>query len=164
MVQVRFEVDTPVPPERVLAAATDFSERRPEIWPGIDPARYRVHALGDRTADVTEGGREFGGIWARERYDWSSPDTVTAEVLDSNVFRPGSRWQLRVEPRPGGGSRVEWTSIRRPRSLRGRLVVLALGLGGRRHLRNYLQKTLSALGWEGDERGTRVNPSPGGRE
>jgi hypothetical protein len=71
MVEIRFEVETPLSPQQVRAAATDFSERRPQIWSGIDPKRFTVHALGDGTAEVTEGGREFGGIWAREYYDWS---------------------------------------------------------------------------------------------
>ena len=145
MVEIRFEEETPLAPERVLSAVTDFSERRPQIWSGLDPKQYRVHALDDRTADVTEGGREFGGIWARERYDWSSPGTVIAQVLDSNVFLPGSRWELRVRPTPAGGSRVEWASFRQPNSFKGRLVVLALRVAGRRHLRGYLRKTLSKL-------------------
>jgi hypothetical protein len=145
MVEIRFEVDTSLSPQRVRAAATDFSERRPQIWSGIDPKRFTVHALGDGTAEVTEGGREFGGIWARERYDWSDPDRVVARVLDSNIFRSGSRWELRVRPTAAGGSRVEWTSLRQPSSLKGRLVVLALRVSGRQHLRGYLQKTLSKL-------------------
>jgi hypothetical protein len=145
MVEIRFEVDTPVSPQRVRAAATDFSERRPQIWSGIDPKHFTVHTLGDTTAEVTEGGREFGGIWARERYDWSDPDLVVARVLDSNIFGPGSRWELRVRPRPAGGSRVEWTSLRQPSSLKGRLVVLALRVAGRPLLGGYLQKTLAKL-------------------
>jgi Polyketide cyclase / dehydrase and lipid transport len=145
MVEIRFEVETSLSPQRVRAAATDFSERRPQIWSGIDPKRFTVHALGDRTAEVTEGGREFGGIWARERYDWSDPDRVVARVLDSNIFGPGSRWELRVRPTAAGGSRVEWTSLRQHSSLKGRLVVLALWISGRQHLRGYLQQTLSKL-------------------
>jgi Polyketide cyclase / dehydrase and lipid transport len=145
MVEIRFEVDTPLSPRQVRAAATDFSERRPQIWSGIDPERFTVHALGDTTAEVTEGGREFGGIWARERYDWSDPDLVVARVLDSNIFGPGSRWELRVRPGSAGGSRVEWTSLRQPGSPRGRLVVLVLRVAGRPLLRGYLLKTLSKL-------------------
>ena len=145
MVEIRFEVDTPLSPQQVRAAATDFSERRPQIWSGIDPERFTVHALGDGTAEVTEGGREFGGIWAREHYDWSDPDTVVAWVLDSNIFRSGSRWELRLRPGPAGGSRVEWTSLREPSSLKGRLVILILRVAGRQHLRGYLHKTLSKL-------------------
>src|SRR5215211_1008701 len=143
MVEIRFEVDTPLSPQQVRAAATDFSERRPQIWSGIDPERFTVHALGDGTAEVTEGGLEFGGIWAREHYDWSDPDTVVAWVLDSNIFRSGSRWELRLRPGPAGGSRVEWTSLREPSSLKGRLVILILRVAGRQHLRGYLRKTLS---------------------
>jgi hypothetical protein len=145
MVEIRFEVRTPLSPQRVRAAATDFSERRPQIWSGIDPKRFTVHALGDRSAEATEGGREFGGIWAREHYDWSDPDVVVARVLDSNVFCPGSRWAMRVRPTPAGGSRVEWTSLRQPSSLKGRLVVLLLRVAGRPLLRGYLHKTLSRL-------------------
>ena len=145
MVEIRFEVDTALSPQQVRAAATDFSERRPQIWSGIDPKHFTVHALGDTTAEVTEGGREFGGIWARERYDWSDPDRVVARVLDSNIFGSGSRWELRVRPAPAGGSRVEWTSLRQPGSLKGRLVVLVLRVAGRQHLRGYLQQTLAKL-------------------
>jgi Polyketide cyclase / dehydrase and lipid transport len=145
MIQIRFEVDTPLSPQQVRAAATDFSERRPQIWSGIDPERFSVHALGDTTAEVTEGGREFGGIWARERYDWSDPDLVVAQVLDSNIFGSGSRWELRVRPGPDGGSRVEWASLRQPSSLKGRLLVLVLRVAGRPLLRGYLRKTLAKL-------------------
>ena len=143
MVEIRFEVDTPLSPQQVRAAATDFSERRPQVWSGIDPERFTVHALGDTTAEVTEGGREFGGIWARERYDWSDPDLVVARVPDSNIFGPGSRWELRVRPGPDGGSRVEWASLRQPSSLKGRLVVRVLRVAGRPLLRGYLRKTLA---------------------
>jgi hypothetical protein len=59
-------------------------------------------------------------------------DVVVARVLDSNIFGPGSRWELRVRPGPAGGSRVEWTSLRQPSSLKGRLVVLVLRVAGRR--------------------------------
>jgi hypothetical protein len=145
MVEVRFEVETPLPPELVFAAATDFSDRRPEIWSGIDPKQYRVHALGESTAEVTEGGREFGGIWAREFYEWSDQGKVTARVLESNVFRPGSRWELHIRSTPVGGSRVEWTSFRQPVGFKGRVVVLALRIMGRQHLGGYLRKTLSKL-------------------
>lgn len=145
MVEVRFEVATAAPPERVLEAATDFSEQRPGIWSGIDPGRYRIHTVGELSADVTEGGPQFGGIWAREHYDWAVPGMVTAEVQESNVFKPGSRWELCVRPGEGGGSRVEWVSIRRPRGLKGAVVVAMLKLAGRRYLASYLRETLTRL-------------------
>ena len=145
MVQIRFSITSPLPPDRILAAATDFSDRRPEVWKGIDPTRYRVHAAGDTWADVTEGGRELGGIWARERYDWSSPGTVVAEVQESNVFRPGSRWELRVRPAGDGGSTIDWLTVRHPRGFKGRVLVVMLALSGRRYLTRYLRRTLEGL-------------------
>ena len=66
-------------------------------------------------------------------------------MLDSNVFRPGSQWELRARPTAAGGSRVEWASLRQPSSLKGRLVILILRVAGRQHLRGYLHKTLSKL-------------------
>ena len=145
MVEIRFRLETQLPAPRVLAAATDFSERRPQIWSGIDPQRYRVHSLGPTWAEVTEGGGKLGGIWARERYDWSTPGVVTAEVQDSNVFRPGSRWELRVSPTDVGGSVVEWRSSRLPRGVKGRIVVAMLRVAGRRHLSAYLAEVLARL-------------------
>jgi hypothetical protein len=70
---------------------------------------------------------------------------VVARVLDSNIFRPDPRWELRVRPTPAGGSRVEWTSLRQPSSLKGHLLVLVLRVAGRQHLRGYLHKTLAKL-------------------
>ena len=40
---------------------------------------------------------------------------------------------------------MEWTSLRQPSSLKGRLVVLVLRVAGRPLLRGYLRKTLSKL-------------------
>lgn len=144
MVEIRLSLETPVPPARVLAAATDFSERRPEIWRAIDGEAYRVHEVGPDHADVTEGGREFGGMWAREHYVWT-PDLVTAEVQESNVFRAGSTWQLGARPSSNGGSVVSLTVRRHPRGLKGRLVVFMMRLGGRRYLSGYLRETLERL-------------------
>jgi hypothetical protein len=60
------------------------------IISGIDLKRFTVHALGDGTAEVTEGGREFGRIWARERYDCSDPDIRSRRSTSSP---PTRRWQ-----------------------------------------------------------------------
>lgn len=146
MPRIAFEIQSVVPPERVLAAATDFSDRRPEIWPLIDPAVYRVCAIGDGWADVTEGSAMLGGIWARERYDWSMPGVVRATIQDSNVYRPGGTWELRAVPSAGGsGSRVSVVNDRRPRGLRGYVLAAMLHLLGRRELPRALRLTLDRL-------------------
>ena len=123
MTEIRVVTDSPLPAERVLAAARDFSLRRAEVFPAVRIDHFEVHDLGDDWADVTEGTPAGIGInWERCRYDWSKPDAVTATVIDSNVYGfPGSLWEIRATPN-GRGSRVEMIWTRRfARNLRGRL-------------------------------------------
>jgi hypothetical protein len=60
--------------------------------------------------------RPIGYVWERLRYDWSRPDALRGRVIDSNIFRPGSTWELWAAP-DNGGSLVE---IRAERHLKGR--------------------------------------------
>ena len=91
MPKVELDVETSASPEAVRAALLDFSDRRPEIWPGIDPSLYEVYTIGDTFADVREGSKMPGtSIWAKEHYDWSSQDLVTWTVQESNFCAPGS--------------------------------------------------------------------------
>jgi hypothetical protein len=145
MLEIWFSVETTISPERVLAAATDFSVTRPQQWGDIDPEMYRVHRTGETWAEVTEGERTLGGIWSRERYDPSAPGVVRAEVEDSNVLGPGSSWELRATPRAGGGSSVGWTTRRVGKGLKGRFLVLMMRLAGRKELQKRLRRALKAL-------------------
>ena len=58
-------------------------------------------------------------MWQRLRYDWSVPDVVTLDVLDSNAFGPGSRWTYRVESDGAGGCHVDLTIVRVPTTHEG---------------------------------------------
>jgi hypothetical protein len=89
-------VKTVVPPERVIQAAHDFSDRRAKVFPAVSSRHMTVHSTADLTADVTEGTRVGPFVvWERCTYDWSRPGTVTATVTDSNVYAfPGSRWEI----------------------------------------------------------------------
>jgi hypothetical protein len=144
MANVEFDLETPVPPAAVLAAAVDFSDRRPDLWPTIERRVYRVHARGDTWAEVTEGSRFLGTIWARERYDWSTPGCVCATVLDSNVFRPGGTWELAATERDGR-TKVTVTSRRKARGTRGRILGTVLSLAGPSILAGSLTRTLNLL-------------------
>jgi len=94
---VRVTAETSAPPERVLDAARDFSERRAEVWPNVSLNHLEVHERGDTFAEVTEG--LFSGFfWERCRYDWSRPGSVTATVRDSNILQPGSSWEIKATP------------------------------------------------------------------
>jgi polyketide cyclase/dehydrase/lipid transport protein len=103
-------VETTLPPEKVREALLDFSERRPEIWPGITPSLYEVYTVGEASAEVKEGTRlPFGTVWARERYDWSDPNTIRWTVIDSNFSAPGSFVSATLEPNESGTRvKIHW--------------------------------------------------------
>lgn len=151
MTAVRFALETSVPPERILGAAIDFSERRPALWPNISRRFYRAGEVGETWAEVTEGSDIMGGIWARERYDWSTPGTVRATVQESNVFRAGGTWEIRVRPTDRGGSRIELARDRRGKGLKGKLMEAMFAVAGRKVLTSGLQQTLDILAQDGHE-------------
>lgn len=121
MARIEFDIRTDVPPDVVRAALLDFSERRPELWPGLPADQYQVYEVGDTWAEVREGYR--GPIWVRERYDWSVPGRVTFTAVDSGFATPGSHVSVDVEPADGGGSRLHVTWVRSGRNAFGRLFV-----------------------------------------
>jgi len=145
MARVSGEVMSSTPAEVVLGALTDFSPRRPELWPNIAAKYYQVHSVGPTEADVTEGSSAFGGVWERTHYDWSEPGVVLIEVEDSNAFATGSWWRYQVEP-VGSGSRVRFQFDRRPKNLKGRIVSFLLALAGKRVFTRSLEETLRRLG------------------
>ena len=64
---IAFDVETSMSTDEVRAALLYFSERRPEIWPGIAREEYKVYSVGSDSADVREGSSMPGlTIWARE--------------------------------------------------------------------------------------------------
>ena len=114
MPRLTYGADSALTPEQVIDAVKDFSERRRELWPIIDS--YEVNEVTKDFADVTEGTDALGkNFWARERYEWPEPGLVRADTTDSNVFAPGSSWQLRATAREGG-SRVEVVNDRKMKS------------------------------------------------
>ena len=142
MARIEFTVESDLPPERVLAAAMDFSDRRPDLWPGISRRFYKVHEQGDGWCECTEGSDIAGGIWARERYEWSA-DTIRGTVVESNVFKGGT-WELRAEPDGEGGSRITVVNDRRPKG-KGLMFAPLMMLRGRKILAGNLQKTLALI-------------------
>ncbi|GIJ45217.1 hypothetical protein Val02_21030 [Virgisporangium aliadipatigenens] len=144
MARVEFDVSTTVPPERFIAALTDFSPSRADVWPNIDAAHLKVHSVGETTADVTEGSNLAGGVWERNRYDWSTPGTVRVETTESNTWKPGSFWLYNVT-KTDSGSHVRVTVERNPASLKGRLIALLLSVGGPRPLKKATEEVARKL-------------------
>lgn len=128
MARVEFDVESSASPEQVLAALTDFTNRRPDIWPGLNPRMYRVHNVGDTWADVQEGNNNR--IWARERYDWSTPGTVRWTVRESSFSTAGDYVETVVKRGPAGGSRVHVTWSRRGKTLPAKVMVGLISLLG----------------------------------
>ncbi len=130
MAHVIIDRDTPASPERVLGALTDFSSKRLDLWPNLDPKYFEVGASGGTSAEVTEGSAGFGGVWERSHYDWSRPGTVRIDVKDSNAFEPGSYWVYDVTPKPDGGSHVHMEFERRPRNFKGQVLSAPFKVAG----------------------------------
>ena len=145
MPRVHVVDETPLPPESVLEAARDFSERRAEMWPDVHVEHLAIHDRGETFAEVTEGNPwPIGYVWERLRYDWSEPGSVKGTVTDSNIFKSGSTWEIRATP-ANGGSRVEVIGVRHLKGFKGRLLAPAFPLGLARrtvadHLRHFLSK------------------------
>ena len=147
MATVRIVVESGLQPDRVLAAARDFSARRSEIFGAVQPRYFLVHATGEHSADVTEGTRAGPMYnWERCVYDWSRPDTVVADVRDSNIYNPeGSWWELKATPN-AGGSRVEMTWERNfKRTAKGRFLNIVFKRAGHRLFANYAREILDNL-------------------
>jgi hypothetical protein len=95
---------------------------------------------------VTEGTMVLGVFWERCRYEWSEPTQVTATVIESNVFKPGSSWQLQASPRNGSGSVVATTVVRDYRNgFKGTFARAVNHLGGQRLFGWFLRSALAAI-------------------
>jgi hypothetical protein len=143
---IKFEVESPLEPEAVLKSLTDFSERRPELWPAIDPEVYRVHEVSASSALVTEGTDVMGGIWARELYEWDGSGTVRATIQESNFWHPGGTWELTATQRNGGGSILRVARNRRAKNAKSRLFEAMMRVVGARVLAKELLKAPAISG------------------
>ena len=147
MTTIRITTHSHLPPERVLAAGHDFSDRRAEIFPAVSIPYLEVHELSQTSADVTEGTPAGVGInWERCRYDWSQSGAVKAVVTDSNVYRPpNSSWELRAAPAETG-SKVEMIWIREfTHDARGRIFGTLFRLVGKPIFTREAKRTIRNL-------------------
>ena len=139
MPTTRFTVHTSLSPSEVLAQLTDFGPDRARQWPNVDSAHFVVHEQGADWAEVTEGNAM---AWERERYSWdAAAGTVTIDTLDSNLWGPSSGWRYMLTP-AAGGTDVQVTLTRVPKSFRGRLVGVLIPIAGARVLAKQLRSAL----------------------
>ena len=80
--------------------------------------------------------------WERERYSWdAAAGLITIDTLDSNLWGPGSGWRYRLTP-AAGGTDVQMTLTRTPKSLAGRLIGALIPIVGARTLGKQFQSAL----------------------
>lgn len=146
MPTLTFTFDCSLPPASILEAAVDFTSRRSDVFPAVEAKYFHVHRNGVNSADVTEGtGTGIGTSWERCHYTWSTPGSVTATVIDSNVYADGSSWTISAVPAPHG-SRVEMTWVRQfKHNIRGRVFSALFRVVGRQLLGNYAKSVIDNL-------------------
>lgn len=146
MPTVRVSVGTTVAAEVVLEAARDFTDRRAELFRDVHLAHLKIHEIGDGYADVTEGNPwPIGYVWERLHYDWSQPGSVKGTVIDSNIFKPGSTWEIRATP-TDKGSTVEIIGVRRLRGFKGWLLAPLFPLSlAKSDVADYLRQFVAVL-------------------
>ncbi len=120
-----YSLATKASPEQVLAAFTDFSDHRLEVWQRtLDPAKYELLESGENWALVREGSAGVR-MWVLLRYEWDVPGTIRWALVDSDHCDGGSG-EIRVFPAEGGGSRVDVViDHHHPRGTRGAAILLA---------------------------------------
>ena len=134
-------VESDVSVEVIRRGLLDFSDRRPDRWPTLDPKTYRVHSVGETTAEITEGS-PFPKVWSRELYDWSHPTIISWTAQESNFCTPGSQIVMDIKPTSTGGSTVDVTWDRTAANMRGRVNLAVIRLGGTRLLTWATKKSL----------------------
>ena len=146
MARVELDVDTSLAPDRLIDALTDFSERRPDVWPDLERSQYEVYSVEATSASVREGSKLPGTtIWAKERYDWSAPGTVRWTVEESNFCAPGSYVAVTARPSGSGGSRIHVEWDRTGTSFVGKLVVGMVKVSNGGPLKSSLRKAFHRL-------------------
>ena len=142
MATIHLHQTTSATPEQFLAGVTDFGPGRSKIFPNSADGYLKVHDQGPSQADVTEGS---GGVWERLHYDWSDPNRVVLTTTDSNAWGGHSGHTYTLTQRPDGGTDVDAVVVREGKNLKGRLLAIVIGTGGKRVLGKALEKTARAI-------------------
>jgi hypothetical protein len=146
MTRVEVDMETATEPKVVFDAFLDFSERRPALWPNLAEKYYKVHGVGENTADVTEGSGFPFNIWAREHYEWDrEAGMVKWAAAESNFCTPGSGAELTIRPREGGGSLIHVAWQREPTTAKGRFLIKMIAAGDGKRLKGFMQKSVDGL-------------------
>ena len=142
MPTIHFQETTTATPEQFVAGLTDFGPGRAELFPNSADDYLEVHDKGPDHADVTEGSRN---IWERLHYDWSNPNRIVLTTTDSNLWGGASSHTYTLTPKPDGTTDIDIVVVREGKNLKGRLLGVVVGLGGKRVLKKAFDTTIEAI-------------------
>ena len=142
MSTIHFKQTTTATPEQFIAGLTDFGPGRKQLFGNSTDEYLKVHEKGSTYADVTEGSN---GIWERLNYDWSDPKHVVLTTTDSNLWGGRSGHTYTLTRQPNGTTDVDVVVVREGKNLKGRLLGIVVGIGGKRVLGKALEKTVRAI-------------------
>jgi hypothetical protein len=139
---INFHENTTATPEQYIAGLTDFGPGRAELFGNSADSYLEVHSISATEADVTEGS---GGVWERERYDWSDPDRVVIKTADSNVWGGDSGHTYTFTRNADGTTDIDYVVVREGKNLKGRFLGLVLRTVGKSKLEKAFEGSVKAV-------------------
>jgi hypothetical protein len=140
--QIHLHQTTTLTPEQYIAGLTDFGPGRSKLFGNSADEYLKVHHLGSKEADVTEGS---GGIWERLHYDWSDPNHVVLTTTDSNLWGGASGHTYTFTRRPDGMTDIDADVVREGKNFRGKMLGLVLRTVGRSVLEKAFENSVKAI-------------------
>jgi hypothetical protein len=139
---IKFHETTTATPEQYIAGLTDFGPGRAELFGNSADDDLEVHSIGTTEADVTEGS---GGVWERQRYDWSDPNRVVITTTDSNLWGGASGHTYTFTRNADGTTDIDYVVVREGKNLKGRLLGLVLRTVGKSRLETAFAGSVKAI-------------------
>ena len=142
MATIHMHQTTTLTPEQYVAGLTDFEPGRSKLFGNSADEYLKVHHLGRKEADVTEGS---GGVWERLYYDWSDPNHVVLTTTDSNTWGGASGHTYNFTRNPDGTTDIDVVVVREGKNFKGHLLSLVLRTIGRGVLEKAFRNSVKAV-------------------
>jgi hypothetical protein len=139
---IHFHETTTATPQQYVAGLTDFGPGRSELFGNSADDDLEVHFLGATEADVTEGS---GGVWERQRYDWSDLNRVVITTTDSNVWGGDSGHTYTFTRNPDRTTDIDYVVVCEGKNLKGRFLGLVLRTVGKSRLETAFHDSVKAI-------------------
>jgi hypothetical protein len=142
MSTVTMHATTTAAPEKYTAALTDFGPGRSKIFGNSADSYLKVHDQEPGHADVTEGS---GGVWERLKYDWTDPNRVVAQTIDSNIWGGHSGHTYRYTRNADGTTDIDYVVVREGKNAKGKFLGAVLGSVGKSKLVKAFHNSVKAV-------------------